>query len=66
MFLLLVARLLPWIPYKIELPILCPSTSSGRTVFPNVLSEVEGRAHASTSSARTGRSPVSIKLWTDY
>jgi len=24
---------------------------SGRTVFPNVLSEVEGRAHASTSSA---------------
>jgi len=31
--LLLVARLLPWIPYKIELPILCPSTCSGRTEF---------------------------------
>jgi hypothetical protein len=30
MFLLLVARLLPWIPYKIELPILCPSTCSLR------------------------------------
>jgi len=33
MFLLLGARLLPWIPYKIELPILCPSTCSGRTEF---------------------------------
>ena len=34
MFLLLVARLLPWIPYKIELPILCPSTCSLRARGP--------------------------------
>ena len=40
MFLLLVARLLPWIPYKIELPILCPSTCSLRARLR------PGRAHA--------------------